>query len=382
MISAGLFVSEAKKHNFSLYSGVPCSYLKPFINYVIDSDAVAYVGAANEGDAVAIASGAQLAGVGGVAILQSSGLGNAVNPLTSLNDTFRIPILLIITLRGDPQGAGDEPQHGLMGPITTGMLELMGIQWRYFPTQAEDVGPALQGVRQAMQTTGKPYALVMRQNSVAPHALESTPQSRPAAVPQGYRSVVLHPESTRVAMLQAVVAQCGGDRDVVVASTGYCGRELFALDDRANHLYMVGSMGCAASLGLGLALSRPRHRIVVLDGDGAVLMRMGSLATIGYQRPANMLHILFDNEVHESTGGQSTTAHSIDFCAIAHACGYERVERVVAPHELARLLDETQAGLRFIHVKVKPGVMASLPRPDITPPQVAQRLVEFLGRKP
>ena len=139
MISADTFLQQATALGFGLYAGVPCSYLKPFINAVIDATDVHYVAAANEGDAVAIAAGAQLGGTRAVAMFQNSGLGNAVNPLTSLTHVFRIPILLVTTLRGEPGGAPDEPQHGLMGAITTDMLELMQIPWEWFPTQDGEV---------------------------------------------------------------------------------------------------------------------------------------------------------------------------------------------------------------------------------------------------
>ncbi|VFM96378.1 MAG: phosphonopyruvate decarboxylase [Candidatus Kentron sp. G] len=125
MISAETFIHLAAERGFSLYTGVPCSYLKPLIDRVIADDRSHYVPAANEGDAVAIAAGAELGGMRGIAMMQNSGLGNAVNPLTSLTHTLRIPVLLIITLRGEPGGPEDEPQHELMGAITTAMLESM-----------------------------------------------------------------------------------------------------------------------------------------------------------------------------------------------------------------------------------------------------------------
>lgn len=135
MIKAESFAEAVKKRGFGLWTGVPCSYLKPFINFVIDDPEQQYVAAANEGDAVAIAAGAQLGGLRAIAMFQNSGLGNAVNPLTSLTYTFKIPILLIVTLRGEPGGAPDEPQHKLMGEITERMLDLMEIPGNIFPTR-------------------------------------------------------------------------------------------------------------------------------------------------------------------------------------------------------------------------------------------------------
>ena len=143
MIEAEAFIRAAQARGFGLYAGVPCSYLKPFINTVIDSQDLAYIGTANEGDAVAVAAGSAMAGQPAVAMFQNSGLGNAVNPLTSLVHTFKVPVLIIVTLRGEPGGPSDEPQHELMGAITTQMLELMEIDWAYFPEESVDIEPSL-----------------------------------------------------------------------------------------------------------------------------------------------------------------------------------------------------------------------------------------------
>ena len=377
MIEAGSFVAAAAKRGFSVYSGVPCSYLTPFINYTIGSDRLRYVAAANEGDAVAIAAGAELGGCGGVAMFQNSGLGNAVNPLTSLTWTFRIPILLIVTWRGEPGGHADEPQHELMGQITQQMLELMGIPWAWFPSEAAAVERTLQIAVAHMERTGTPYALVMRKGSVASCKLQSQPEVRPLfPVAAAERQL---PESTRSDYLR-VVQSAVSDTDLVVATTGYTGRELYASDDRENQFYMVGSMGCASSFGLGLALAQPERRVYVLDGDGATLMRMGALTTIGYQRPGNLVHILLDNGCHESTGGQSTVSHSVDFCAIAGACGYPDSRRVANAEALRLLLQSPPRMLRFIHAPMRTGVPDDLPRPTVTPVQVAQRLSRYIAR--
>ncbi len=145
MIGADRFVEAARERGISMYAGVPCSYFKPLINYVIDSPRLSYIGAANEGDAVAIAAGSELGGRPAGVLFQNSGLGNAVNPLTSLTETFRLPILLIVTLRGEPGGPADEPQHAFMGQITTRMLDLLSIGWEYFPDQPDAIAPRWTG---------------------------------------------------------------------------------------------------------------------------------------------------------------------------------------------------------------------------------------------
>jgi phosphonopyruvate decarboxylase len=374
MISADVFMRHATANGFSLWSGVPCSYLSPFINHVIDSDDLRYVGATNEGDAVAIASGAVLGGSRAVAMFQNSGLGNAVSPLTSLNMVFRIPVLIVVTLRGEPGGPADEPQHEVMGAITTGMLELMGIPWELFPEDERDVAPCIDRAVEHMDEHGTPYALVMRKGAVAPRALQRLPEPRTSssAAPDGVVAAVSGPRPTRRDVLTAVVETTAPD-DLVIATTGYTGRELYAIDDRRNHLYMVGSMGCASSIALGLALAQPDRRVVVLDGDGAMLMRLGALATIGYERPSNLVHLLLDNEMHESTGGQSTVAHSVDAAGIAASCGYPDVRRLDGVDDVRALLGAATTTCTFAHVKIRSGVPDDLPRPAVTPAEVARR---------
>ena len=381
MIEAEAFTAAALARGFDTYSGVPCSYLTPFINYAMQSDSLRYIGAANEGDAVAIAAGATLGGHRAVAMFQNSGLGNAVSPLTSLTWTFRIPILLIVSWRGQPGGAKDEPQHELMGAVTPAQLELMDIAWRSFPDHKAAIAPAFDAAEAHMAETGRPFALVMSKGAVAPDALGKTanvPRHAPARPPAPAASPPGWTRRDALAALQAAV----GPETVVIASTGFAGRELYALDDRANQLYMVGSMGCASSLGLGLALARPDRQVVVIDGDGAALMRLGAMATIGAEAPANLCHLLIDNGMHESTGGQATAAATTDFCAVAAACGYPRVARAVDALGLTELLAPIAAGPRFIHLPVKPGTPDNLPRPTVLPEAVAQRFRDHLGVVP
>jgi phosphonopyruvate decarboxylase len=376
VIQAETFIRAAQASGFELYSGVPCSYLEPFINFVIDSADLRYVGAANEGDAVAIATGAELAGVRGVAMFQNSGFGNAVNPLTSLNYTFNAPVLLIPTLRGEPDGPADEPQHELMGAITTGLLELLRIPWEYFPVEDAEVKPALARAVEHMDSNGTPYALLMRKGSVAAATLQASAAERE---PMRYAGTVTAPQASRQHMLRAIQSVTGVETGAaVIATTGYTGRELCACDDRANQLYMVGSMGCAVSLGLGIALAQPQRKVVVLDGDGAALMRLGAQSIVGYERPVNLCHVLLDNAIHESTGGQSTVSRSVDFCAIAAASGYPHVQSLADPDHVAAAVADF-SGPAFIHAPTMPGVPDDLPRPAITPAQVGQRLREFLS---
>jgi phosphonopyruvate decarboxylase len=372
MLLAPQFIESAKRHGFFLWTGVPCSYLQPFINYVIADPCCRYVPASNEGDAVAIAAGVEIAGDRAVAMCQNSGLGNAVNPLTSLAHAHCIPLLLIVTLRGEPGGPKDEPQHQLMGSITTRMLDLMEIPWEYFPTEEEEVKPCFDRIMSHMADHGLPYGLVMRKDSVAPVSPPPPLTIRPIRADGA--STNFAPSCASRAEMVAAVQKQTGHRDLVLATTGYTGRELYAVGDRENQLYLVGAMGCASSVGLGLAMRRPDLRVIVLDGDGAILMRMGALAAIGYVRPDNLVHVVLDNGMHESTGGQATVSPSLDLVAIAAACGYPETRVVYDPQELGRILSEKPDHLIFVRAMIKPGVMADLPRPAISPAEVTRRI--------
>ena len=385
MIEAKAFCDTAKLAGFSLYTGVPCSYVKPFINFVIDAPDLTYMGATNEGDAVAIATGAELGGKRAIVMMQNSGLGNAVSPLTSLNAVFRIPVLMIVTLRGEPGGPHDEPQHELMGAITTQMLDTMNVAWSIFPQEVSEIAPAIEKAVSHMTKTGLPYCLVMKKDSVAPHKLASKPVVKTASAPAATPAVSTPAASTdkrpsREDALRAV-QRAVEPSDIVIATTGFTGRELYACDDRHNQLYVVGSMGCASSIGLGLAWARPDRRVVVLDGDGAMLMRLGALATLAYEQPKNLVHVLLDNEAHESTGGQSTVSHSMDLAGVARSCGYSDVSKVDKAEDLEAALKDRRPGLRFVSLKTRHGVPDDLPRPKVTPREVAGRIRKVLGNE-
>ena len=386
MIDAKAFCDTARLAGFSLYTGVPCSYVKPFINFVIDAPDLTYIGATNEGDAVAIATGAELGGKRAIVMMQNSGLGNAVSPLTSLNAVFRIPVLLIVTLRGEPGGPHDEPQHELMGAITTQMLDTMSVAWAFFPQEASEIAPAIEKAVSHMTKTGLPFCLVMKKDSVAPHKLTTKPLVRQpdtttAAPTTASTTTATTDKAKRPSREEALraVQRAALPQDIVIATTGFTGRELYACDDRHNQLYVVGSMGCASSLGLGLAWARPDRRIVVLDGDGAMLMRLGALATLAYEQPQNLVHVLLDNEAHESTGGQSTVSHSMNLAGVARSCGYTDVSSVDTAEALETALADRRPGLRFVSLKTRHGVPDDLPRPKVTPREVAGRIRKVLA---
>jgi len=380
MINAGDFLLPCSAFGYDFFTGTPCSYLKPFINFVIDHEAFNFVDATNEGDALAMASGAVLAGGKGVVMFQNSGLGNAVNPLTSLVHTFRIPLLLIVTLRGEPGGPPDEPQHELMGDITLSMLDVMRIKWEYFPNRPDEIGAALNRADSYMETQGRPFAFVMRKNDVEPYELKSGKGNSAFYFECKKKERFTVPYNQRATREDAlrVIQEVSGSESAVIASTGFTGRELRALDDRENQLYMVGSMGCALPLGLGVAINKPGIKIYVVDGDGALLMRTGTMATVGAYGPVNLVHILLDNEVHDSTGGQSTVSAGVSFSTVAKGFGYSRTFATDSLDALADFMHTTFEGPVFIHFKTRKGAMANLGRPSITPVQVKERFIHYL----
>jgi phosphonopyruvate decarboxylase len=376
------FIEALKRNNVSLFAGTPCSYLKPIINRAIDDEEVDYIDAGNEGDAVAVASGAYVGGLRAAVMFQNSGLGNAVNALTSLNWPFRIPILLIITHRGQPGGPPDEPQHELMGAITTPLLDTMRIGWTLLPQHAGGLESALDEAFDWMEKESLPYAFVVPKAAVEPYALTKIPES----VPAGCRCLEHHERLSRrlneLASRPEVLGLYLKNRrpeDVVVCTTGYTGRELHALGDSENHFYMMGSMGSAASFSLGVSLARPERRVVVFDGDGAVLMRMGNLALLGSRPDRSILHIILDNEAYESTGSQPTNSRHVSYAAIAMAAGYRKVHATDDQAELASFFRKPANQTTLVHFKIRRGSLENLGRPKIKPFEVTARLKTYLS---
>jgi phosphonopyruvate decarboxylase len=230
-----------------------------------------------------------------------------------------------------------------------------------------------------MDRSGLPYAFIMKKGSVDKAELKSG--WKPVSQPTPFSADGFcrgEPRLTRQQALMMVVEQTPEEETVVVGTTGYTGRELFAIADRPNQLYMVGSMGCASSFGLGLSLALPGRRIVVADGDGAALMRMGNFATIGAYGGENFQHLVLDNGVHESTGGQSTVSRAISLAGVAHACGYRAAAEGLSTEDLGAFLSGRR-GPSLLQLRTKRGVPDGLPRPDVTPRQVRQRLMRHLG---
>jgi len=381
LIEAKEFIEAARELGFVRYTGVPCSFLTPFINYVINDNTLEYIASTNEGDALATTSGSVIGGQRSIVMMQNSGLGNAVSPITSLSYIFRIPFLIIVTHRGEP-GVKDEPQHELMGQITEELFNTMRIPSETFPSETKEIIPALQRAEKFMSKEHRPYAFIMKKGSITPQKLDKKVIKDIAKSETEIRSL-FDEKLTRLdrnTVLRHIINHTSVDDSVLIATTGFTGRELFSINDRVNHIYMVGSMGCASSFGLGLALARPDLKIIVIDGDGAGLMRMGNFATIGTYASNNFIHILLDNEVHDSTGGQSTVSKNINFAMIAKACGYS----MTLSGNKTELIDELfslnkNEGPAFGHLKICSGTIENLPRPNVKPNEVLRRMMRHIN---
>jgi phosphonopyruvate decarboxylase len=382
MITAEALMLGLNACGVSVVTGVPCSFLTPVINCAISDDAVAYRAATQEGEAVAIGAGAWLAGGMGCVISQNSGLGNMVNPLTSLTYPCRIPVLLVVTWRGQP-GIEDEPQHELMGRVTRPLLELVGVPSRVLPSDPARLEAVLSAAWRAMSGQSLPYAVIVEHDTVAPEPLREPPPA-PRLKSVVHRHEPLHDRAPRRVEALERLLQALPDHAAVISTTGKTSRELYTLADRAQHFYVVGAMGSAAAVGLGVALQTTQP-VVVVDGDGAALMHMGTLATIGAHAPANLVHVLLDNGVHDSTGGQRTLSAAVDLPAVAAACGYRQVHDCGDSADLAPVLQLalTEPGPTFIYQRIQPGSLPNLGRPTIHPAEMARRFRTFVtGRQP
>jgi phosphonopyruvate decarboxylase len=383
MINARDFIDTCLEYGYTFWTGVPCSYLSPLIGCAMKTPGLQLIMATSEGEAVGIATGAYLAGKKTVVFCQNSGLGDMVSPLTSLNFPYRIPALLIVSRRGGPH---DEPQHEHMGSITRRLLDTLGIPSQPFPNRRREIAPVFASIEHLTEATSRPVALVLEKGHLAPLETASVwrrqdcPPESPASAPEGRFRCPPEQWMTRVDAISAVRQSLDG-REAVVATTGQIWRELFSMGHQDNHFYVLGSMGCASAIGLGVSLVATGRAVVVLDGDRAALMKMGNMATVGHIGPRNFIHVVLDNEVYETTGGQPTASSKTDFSLLALACGYQRAHRVDVI-DLPRIMREAKSmpGPSMLHVKVSPVSDRGMPRLPASPPQIKDRFMQWLAR--
>ncbi len=372
MVKPAEFCEVLKARGISFFAGVPDSLLKSLCSYLSDrSQPGEHVIAANEGNAVALAAGHYLAtGRVGAVYMQNSGLGNTVNPLTSLMDpqVYRIPVLLIIGWRGEP-GVKDEPQHVKQGRITTDQLELLEIPFHILEANSV-LHEVMAKVFSDLESVNAPVAIVVRKDAFANH--------------ESHRKTRQRTTFKREAALKMVLSLADA-KDIVVSTTGKTSREVFEIraerGEGQQDFLSVGSMGHTSSLALGAALGKPERRVICLDGDGSLLMHMGALPIIGSLKPKNFVHVLLNNASHESVGGQPTVADRIDFKNVVLACGYSHYYRATDAASLSKCWQQLkdQKGPAMLEIVVSKGSRKDLGRPTTTPEQNKQAFMEHVN---
>lgn len=373
MLPPGLFFDLLQKQDIEFFAGVPDSILGPFCAYVTEHSSKGnHIICANEGAAIGVAIGYHLA-TNKIALvyMQNSGLGNAANPLIALADreVYSIPILLLLGWRGEP-GGKDEPEHIKQGRITMAMLEALEIPYEVITGAAEVASNAVRkGVRYMKENTA-PFALVVRRGTFDSY----TPRG------VGEPSFSL----TREDAIKLVLDSLDVD-DIVVSTTGMISREVFEYREKLSQghsrdFLVIGGMGHASQIALGIAARKSDRRVVCLDGDGAIIMHMGSLAINGIQKCDNFIHIVMNNGAHGSTGGQPTVGFDIDFAGVAKAVGYKTVLRSETREETALRLAllKKNKGPSFLEIRVNMYYRKDLGRPTLSPLESKQAFMEFL----
>mmetsp|Transcript_48009 Transcript_48009/g.104504 ORF Transcript_48009/g.104504 Transcript_48009/m.104504 type:complete len:435 (+) Transcript_48009:41-1345(+) len=378
-LSPAHFVTMLKNRGTGFFTGVPDSLLKDLCWHITDNvSSKDHVIAANEGTALATAAGHHLAtGRIPAVYLQNSGLGNLVNPLLSLcsSKVYSIPVLMIIGWRGEP-GTKDEPQHVLQGKLTASLLTEMGVSSAILPDYHEGASQVVERAYAHMSREKAPFALLVKKKTFEKYTPSPLVTQQPNACPE-----TLHREP-----ILDLIASKFQDA-AVVSTTGYTSRELFELraargQPHEQDFYTVGSMGHSSSIALGIAASQTNKQVVCIDGDGAALMHMGALATAGKSGLRNFKHILINNGMHDSVGGQPTGAENIDFAAIARACGYRSAARARSESEVCAALAELKeaSGPCFLEIAARSGARSNLGRPTTTTHENREAFMSMMRR--
>ena len=363
MFSPKQFIDGLGASGVDYFVGVPDSLLKDVLSYIEECvPRERHIIAANEGNAIGIATGYHLAtGKLACVYLQNSGLGNAVNPLTSLADpeVYSVPMLLVIGWRGEP-GVADEPQHIKQGRITPALLDILEIP------HTDDVSKVGEMVERAKKES-RPVALVVHAGAFEAYKGKAPSSALPC---------------TREAAIEEIVASLEPNA-IVVSTTGKISRELYEVRARRNEpmrdFLTVGSMGHANQIALGIAVQKPDRPVYCLDGDGATLMHLGGLATVGWIAPKNLKHIVLNNLAHESVGGQPSAAAVINLPAAALALGYASAASVDLKEAIAPAIKAMGEGPALLEVKVNLESRKDLVRPKETPAQNKKAFQDFIN---
>ena len=375
MISPKYFYDSLIANGTDFFAGVPDSLLKNFCAYITDNaPADKHIISANEGSATALATGYHFAtGKIPLIYMQNSGEGNMINPLLSIvdPDVYSVPMMIVIGWRGEP-GVHDEPQHIKQGKVTCDLLDAMKIPYSVLGADNcnKCLDKALAKAYEYIKANNAPYALVIKKGTFEDYTLQN--------------NVTVDADMSREEAIEKIMLSAP-ETAAFVSTTGMASRELYELRDKhgqghSRDFLTVGGMGHASQIALSIAMQKKDRTIYCIDGDGASIMQMGGMATIGTRNPSNMVHIVLNNGAHDSVGGQPTVGRQIDLCGIAKACGYENVVKASTKEELDAILKDknTFDKLTFIEVLVRKGARKDLGRPKTTPQENKKAMMEFL----
>lgn len=375
MIRPSFFYDLLIKNGTDFFAGVPDSLLKNFCAYITDTaPAEKHIISANEGSATALACGYHFAtGKIPLIYMQNSGEGNMVNPMLSIadKDVYSVPMLIVIGWRGEP-GVHDEPQHVKQGKVTCDLLDAMKIPYEILSENEDDLPAQFDKAYNYIKENNAQYAFVIRKGTFDEYKLQNNiPVEGKMSREEAIEKIILNADSSTA----------------FVSTTGMASRELYELRDKYNQghekdFLTVGGMGHASQIALSIAMQKKDRQIYCIDGDGASIMQMGGMATIGSRKPSNYVHFVLNNGAHDSVGGQPTVGRQIDLCAIAAGCGYENVVKVETTEELEAVLRdyETKDKLTFVEVMVTKGARKDLGRPKSTPVENKEALMSFLNK--
>ena len=377
MISCHDFFNILKDNGFTFFSGIPDSTFKNFMKFLADNQGgdLQNLVACNECEAIALAAGYHLA-TNRIAIvyMQNSGFGKIINPLSSLCDpeVYSIPILLMIGWRGEP-GKSDAQQHKKMGRIMISLLDVLEIPYKILNPQKKSIEKALYEAIEHFKENNGPFAFIIRRGFFQDYELKM--------------KQVNDYDLSREEAIITIMDNLEGD-EIIVSTTGYTSREVYEYRennkrDHCKGFYNIGSMGCASSIGLSIALQKPDKRIIVFDGDGAVLMQMGAFTTIGKYSPKNFVHIIFDNHVHETTGNQPTNSATVNFLNMALASNYNIGKLITSKADLLKIISNLKniEGPLLIVVRVKVNTRSNLKRPEKDIKEYKKELLQFLTER-
>lgn len=378
MIKPSTFYNLLLKHDTDFFAGVPDSLLKNFCAYITDNaPSEKHIISANEGSATALASGYHFAtGKIPLIYMQNSGEGNMINPLLSLvdPDVYSVPMLILIGWRGEP-GVHDEPQHVKQGKVTCDLLDAMKVPYEILTDDESKLSEQFEKAYSYIKTNNAPYAFVIRKGTFDEYVLQN--------------NIKVVAEMKREEAIEKIMLGAS-EKTAFISTTGMASRELYELREKHSmghekDFLTVGSMGHASQIALAIAMQKKDRPIFCIDGDGATIMQMGGLATVGTRKPKNMVHFVMNNGAHDSVGGQPTVGLEIDIPAIAKACGYEKIVSVSTSNELENAMKEIKDSfekglnvLTFVEVKVSKGARKDLGRPKSTPQENKKALMEFL----